>query len=73
MERLSAQRRRDRARIAAGQRWNPEDPGLAEQRRDFHASRAEEYIRELVDGFPPLTADQRNQLAVLLLAGGDVS
>jgi hypothetical protein len=31
----------------------------------------ERYIREMVDTWPPLTADQRDRLALLLLQGGE--
>jgi hypothetical protein len=63
---LPAEQRRQRARIAIASRWHPDDPGLVEQRRHYRAARAEEYIRELVDGVPPLTAAQRDRLAKLL-------
>jgi hypothetical protein len=67
---LPPDRRRERARIAAGHRWRPDDPAVAEQRRDFRAAQADQYIRELVDTFPPLTSEQRSRLA-MLLRGGD--
>jgi hypothetical protein len=34
------------------------------------AARAEKYVREPVDTFPPLTTDQRDRLALLLQGGG---
>jgi len=33
----------------------------------------EEHVRELVDGFPPLTAEQRAKLSVLLRENGDAA
>lgn len=37
--------------------------------RDLAAARAEEYIKRLASEMAPLTAEQRNKLAVLLLQG----
>jgi hypothetical protein len=72
---LPPDRRRERACIAIASRWHPDDPGLAERRRDYRAASAERYIRELVDTHPPLTPQQRARLAVLLLsaASGDAA
>ena len=69
MASLSPERRRERARIAIGTRWNPDDPELAQRRRDYHAAGIEEHVRRLVDQAPPLSAEQRNRLALLLLGG----
>jgi hypothetical protein len=66
MAALPPTRARARARIAAGQRWRPDDPALFEQRRTFRAASAEQYIRDLVNGHPALTDDQRDRLARLL-------
>lgn len=41
-------------------------PRAIEARRDLRAARAAEYIQRLVDEAPPLTAEQRDKLAVLL-------
>jgi hypothetical protein len=71
MAKLPSDRREQRARIAITSRWHPDDPALVEQRRDFRAASAEAYVRELVDGFPPLTAEQRSRLALLLRGGAD--
>lgn len=38
-------------------------------RQQLKAATAEDYIRRLVDGAPPLTDSQRSRLAVLLLNG----
>ena len=57
-----------RAKLAAKRRYHPEascDAELAALR----AARAEDYIKRLVETAPPLTADQRERLAVLLRAG----
>jgi hypothetical protein len=57
----------DRARVARlSQTRSPDDPDLASAKRDLRVSRAEEYIRELVDTAPPLTAEQRHRLSALL-------
>lgn len=56
-----------RARIASLSRSRaPGDPALTAARRDLKASRAEEYIKQLVDAAPPLTEEQRDRLASLL-------
>lgn len=44
------------------------DPAVLEARRDLAAVTLEEHIRRIVDTFPPLSAEQRSRLAVLLLA-----
>ena len=60
-----------RARVARlSQTRQPDDPMLSAARRDLRASRAEDYIRELVAQAPPLTAEQRDRLATLLRGGG---
>lgn len=64
---LTPEQRRTRARIA---RNRQNDPAAADElARDFRAERAEQYIRELVDAWPPLTAEQRADLAALLAPG----
>lgn len=60
----------DRARLAALIRDHPEDhDAIAVARRDLRAARAEAYVRELVDTFPPLTEAQRAKLALILHGG----
>jgi hypothetical protein len=66
MAELPPERRQQRAHIAIASRWRPDDPTLVEQRRDFRAASAEAYIRDLVNGDPPLTAEQRSHLAGVL-------
>lgn len=57
----------DRARVAALSRSREaDDPDLVDARRDLRVSRAEDYIRELVDTAPPLTDEQKRRLSVLL-------
>lgn len=66
--------RRLRARAAALARHHPDQPEAgAEERRTLRAAAAERYIRELVDTFPPLTAEQRARLAALLTGGGEAA
>jgi hypothetical protein len=69
---LSAKGRRHRARAAALHRHYPDNPeAAAEDRRALKHDAMERYIREMVDTWPPLTADQRDRLALLLLQGGE--
>ena len=37
-------------------------------RREYAAARIEDYVRRVVDSAPPLSAEQRARLAVLLLS-----
>jgi hypothetical protein len=61
-----------RNRLNALQRYRrPDDPAIADARRDLAAASLEEYIRRVVDSAPPLTDDQRSRIAALLQAGGD--
>lgn len=53
------------ARIAAIKRHHP-DADTTDAERDLKAARAEEYIRALVETFPPLTGEQKARLAALL-------
>jgi len=70
---LSPEGRQRRARVAALRRHHPDQPDLVDA--DAAALKtdaaAEEFIQLIVDGFPPLTAEQRARLAVLLRGGGD--
>ena len=69
---MDAEARKRRARLGANARHHPDRPDLVEADwRQFKVSAAERYVRQLVDDFPPLTAEQRARLAVLLLGGGD--
>lgn len=52
---------------AARARWGKPTEDSA---RDLAAARAEDYIKRLASEMPPLTTEQRNKLAVLLLAPG---
>jgi len=59
--------RSPRARIAALSRSRvPDDPDLVDARRDLRAARLADYITRTVDAAPPLTGEQRDQLAILL-------
>jgi hypothetical protein len=44
----------------------PDDPRLPELRRNLRAAELEDHVRRIVDTFPPLTNEQRNQIAALL-------
>ncbi len=64
---MRAEHRSTRARLAAAVRHHPDDTEtIAEYRSEYKAGRAEAYIRHLVDSAPPLTAEQRDKLAVLM-------
>ncbi len=60
-----------RARKAALTRHrNGDDPALVDAARDLAAANIGSYIKRVVDAAPPLTAQQRDKLA-LLLRGSD--
>jgi hypothetical protein len=71
MERLTPeQRRHRRARAAANRRHHPAQPEpAADDQRTLKADRLERHIREMVDSWPPLTAEQRSRLTLLLHSG----
>lgn len=57
----------ERARVASLSRSrNPGDPDLVNARRNLKAERLAEYIARVVDAAPPLSAEQRDHLALLL-------
>lgn len=56
-----------RARVAALSRSRTtDDPDLVDARRSLRAERLADYIRANVDVAPPLTAEQRERLVLLL-------
>ena len=61
----------ERARVASLTRSRtPDDPDLLDARRKLRTERLADYIARTVDAAPPLTADQRDRLALLLRGGG---
>lgn len=66
---------RKRGRLNALKRYRPaDDPAVLDAARDLAAERLAEHVRRVVDTFPPLTDEQRNQIAALLrptAVGGD--
>lgn len=59
-----------RARVAALSRSRtPDDPELVNARRVLRAARLEDQIRGTLAVAPPLTDEQREQLAALILEG----
>lgn len=61
----------ERARYAALTRHrSADDPDVEAARRDFTAAHLSDYITKTVAAGGPLTAAQRDQLAVLLRGGG---
>lgn len=64
----------ERGRVAALSRSRtPDDPDLIAARRNLRAERLADYITRVVDAAPPLTAEQRDRLALLLRPAGDVA
>jgi hypothetical protein len=60
----------ERARVASLTRSRtPDDPELVDARRNMRAERLADHIRRTVDAAPPLTAEQRDRLALLLRGG----
>ena len=61
----------ERARVASLSRSRPaDDPELVEARQRLKGERLRALIREAVEAAPPLTEDQRRDLAGLLAGGG---
>jgi len=59
--------RRARATLASRTaRFGPGHPDTVAARREFIAERLEAHIRQVIDGAPPLTSEQRDALARLL-------
>lgn len=57
-------------RVAALRRHHPNRPDLVgDAQRDLRAATLADHIKRTVDAAPPLTADQRDRLAVLLRGG----
>lgn len=57
----------ERARVASLSRSRTaDDPDLVAARRNLKAERLADYIARTVASAPPLTADQRDRLALLL-------
>jgi hypothetical protein len=58
-----------RAQLAAEVRHNgPDSPRAGSLRRELKATRADDYIHDLVSGWPPLTARQLAALSDVLAA-----
>jgi len=68
-----AARRADVARAERQKRLNPGDPERVEHasqlRRNYAAEKLADYVAKVVDAAPPLTAAQRDRIAVLLRGG----
>lgn len=60
-----------RARLANATRFGAPAEVLDGYRRDYHAARAAQRLRELLASDHAPTLGQRRELAFLLLAGGD--
>lgn len=77
---LTEPRRKARATMASAAAKASRRPGDLEAvrdaqnaRRDYYATALEDYIRKTVASAPPLTAEQRDRLSLLLQAGGRVA
>lgn len=67
----STQTAAQQARNLLGAATKTGDPAQIEDaRRNLHAAVLEQHIRAAVDSAPPLTAAQREKLALLLRTGG---
>lgn len=58
------------ATLAATTRHHPNDD-VTDLRRDLAAQQIEDYVRRVVDNAPPLTAEQRDRLALILRGPGE--
>lgn len=68
---MSPVARQERARIASLSRSRTaDDPDLIEARRNLRAASLESHVLRILDEAPPLTAEQRQHIAGLLVAGG---
>lgn len=62
-----------RSQIAHAKKADPQ-ADVTELRRQLKAERLEDHIKRTIEAAPPLTAEQRDRLAVLLLRpGGDAA
>jgi hypothetical protein len=64
----TAELRNLRSRAAAASRWGK--PDAEDLSREFRAAKLREHIRQVVDSAPPLSDDQRRELAALLAPTG---
>ena len=59
-----------RARVASLSRARrDDDPELVDARRDLKGARLEEYVRQLVETWPPLKIEHAERVAALLKSG----
>jgi hypothetical protein len=61
-----------RSEIAHAKRHDPH-ADVTELQRRLKAERLEDYLRRTVDAAPPLSAEQRDRLALLLRGGSDAA
>ncbi len=60
-----------RGRLGQTSRRYADQPDrILDARRDLAVAKIEDYVAKVVADAPPLTADQRDQLALLLRGGG---
>lgn len=64
----------ERAKVASLSRSRtPDDPELIDARRNLRAERLAEHVAKVVAEFPPLSDEQCQRIAGLLLAGADTA
>lgn len=64
----------ERARVASLSRSRtPDDAELVAARQRLKAARVEDYIAAVVATAPPLTIEQRDRIAALLVPAGDAA
>ena len=49
---------------------DPADPDIEAARAQLAEANAEATVRKIVDGWPPLSAETKAELAVIILSGG---
>jgi hypothetical protein len=50
----------------------PSDPAMVEKRQELRALKLEDHVKRVISQAPPLTDEQRERIANLLMAGGAV-
>jgi len=68
---MSSQWTHYRGKVAGLSRTRePDDPELLDARQAMRAARIADYVKGEVAKFPPLTAEQRERIALILIGGG---
>lgn len=67
----AAELERIRGRASSLRRWHRGTPDAVEAERDLAAALLAARVREIVDRFPPITAEQASRVVALLRVDGD--